>query len=94
MTSPGPRRSRRHSRAKSLGVPLTALAEQRPHAVPVQPGPAAPAPAHPYGAICCRIRSERTLGLGGTVFMIHRHQPACPRWTSPAPQTPVSQANA
>lgn len=96
MTTRGPRRSRRLSRAKALGVPLAALDAQRPHVVPApparaadQPSPGLPAPGAPVPARtrdepCCRVRTERTVSLGGTVFMIHHHQPGCPRWTLPA----------
>ncbi|MFF9645840.1 hypothetical protein [Kitasatospora aureofaciens] len=112
MTTPRPRRSRRLSRAKTLGAPLGTLDTQRPPTVPApprlpapagpeaeraapatpaaqQPAPHAPVPVIPAPARvreepCCRVRTERLVSLGGTVFMIHRHQPACPRWTIPA----------
>ncbi|MEU6974247.1 hypothetical protein AB0A71_42350 [Kitasatospora aureofaciens] len=99
MTTPRPRRSRRLSRAKALRAPLGTLDTQRPPAVPApprlpaptaqRPAPQAPVPGIPAPARvreepCCRVRTERFVSLGGTVFVIHRHQPACPRWTIPA----------
>ncbi|MEU6970839.1 hypothetical protein AB0A71_24495 [Kitasatospora aureofaciens] len=57
-------------------------AAQRP--APQAPVPGIPAPARVREEPCCRVRTERFVSLGGTVFVIHRHQPACPRWTIPA----------